>query len=337
MDYRFKKFDTLNKDELSLWRRLQSAHDHLDSPFFRPEFAEHMQKLHGNVETCLLLEKGLPIGFFPYQRVGANNGIPLGNTLNEAQGIIATQSARPNPQELMQACGVSAWDFERVPRNQVWCQGAAHTAHKHYAVDLKEGYDRYATVLRNRGTLELREAERLEQKIDREVGEVRLEVNVAVEELWQHLLKWKQEHAKVTGGKNALANEATATFFREALKSKDTGFQGLIAGLYAGRQLLAVDAGLRSNHVYHHLWWSCDQSYARFGPSSVLRASLFRWAANNGIRRVDLGRTHEDYKAALATSEHIFMEGSVTTTIFANITRQISFNFNKYVMKKNAS
>jgi CelD/BcsL family acetyltransferase involved in cellulose biosynthesis len=337
MEYRFKPFATLNKDEISLWRRLQAAHEHLDSPFYRPEFTEAMHHIHGNVETCVLLEKGLPVGFFPFQRTNATSGKPVGQSLNECQGVIAPLHARPNPADLMQACGINAWDFERVAKNQVWCQAYAKAEHKHFSADLKEGFERYANVLRNRGTLEMREADRLKQKIDREVGEVRIEVNTHIDEMWHQMLNWKGQQAKITGAKNALAVEANATFFRETLKSPDLGYQGIIAGLYAGRQLLAVDAGLRSNHVVHHLWWSCDPGFARFAPAQVLRYCFYQWAASNKIRRIDLGRTPEDYKAALATSETTFQEGSVTTTIFANITRQISFGFSKILSKKNAS
>jgi CelD/BcsL family acetyltransferase involved in cellulose biosynthesis len=319
MEIRLRKFNDLTPEELSVWSRIQVANEHVDSPFFRPEFATIVHRACQNVEVALMLEKGFPIAFFPFQRVSARKGKPLGLTLSDFQGLIGPRSFKEDAAEIVKGCELASWDFRRVPRSQSWLQGYEGLPTKSYFVDISQGFEAYYDMLRHRGTIEMQEAEKSYGKLERDVGAVRLVLNYQQGDMFTAFRRWKEMQSEITGVTDPLARKWVQPVLEAIMQEKQLPFMGMSVGLYAGSQLVAVDFGIRSQHVLHCLGSAFDSNYTRYQPSQCLRLAYFRWAAEHGVRRIDLAHGNEEYKFRLSTGEHALSSGTVAVTGLSKI------------------
>src|SRR5258706_12431210 len=92
----FLRYEVIRATELTPeliadWRKLQNANPTLISPFFCPEFTSSVAFARSNeddVFVTVLLHGNEIIGFFPFQRDGAMDGLPVGNGVSDFQGVV---------------------------------------------------------------------------------------------------------------------------------------------------------------------------------------------------------------------------------------------------------
>src|SRR5262249_53469532 len=162
------------------------------------------------------------------------------------------------------------------------------------------GFEAYCEQLRNRGTIEMQEADKNYHRLERDVGAMRLVLNYQQDDMLEAFQKWKELLSKTTGITDPLARKWVQPALPEIMKEKHLPCMGMCVGLFPGSQIVAVELGMRSQHVYHSLGSAYDPNYLRYMPLQCLRHAFFRWAAEHNVRRIDIASGPEEFKARIA-------------------------------------
>jgi CelD/BcsL family acetyltransferase involved in cellulose biosynthesis/glycosyltransferase involved in cell wall biosynthesis len=311
MKFTTLRADQLTADHLRAWSDLQRADPALDSPFFRPEFTRAVAAVRPGVRVAVLEEGGAPAGFFPFQDRGWGIGGPVGGRLCDFQGVVARPGLAWRADELVRACGLLAWDFDHL----VASQGAFVPYHYATAgsafMDLSKGFEAYADERRRTGSRLLRQTQRLALKLGREVGPVRFEPHAADPHVLATLIDWKAAQYRRTGATNVFAFGWTVRLLERAVGERGEAFAGKLSALYAGGRLIAIDLGLRSYGVLHGWFPAYHPGFAQYSPGTILLLEIAKAAEALGLRRYDLGKGPEPYKARFMSGAIPVAEGSV--------------------------
>lgn len=313
--------DRLSPDLIRAWADIQQGDPGLDSPYYRPEFAQAVAAVRPGVEVAVLEEHGSPAGFFPFQRGRGGVGRPVGWPMNDFQGVVARPGLAWDAARLVRACRLTAWDFDHVPTSQAgFAPHTRATARSPY-LDLSAGFDAYVGERKRAGTDVIRQALRKARKAAREVGPLRFEYHATVPTAFGTLLAWKRAQYARTGAADLFALGWPGALLERALAEAEPGFAGVLSTLWLGDRLMAVDLGLRSGPVLHSWFPAYDPAFACHSPGTILLLETARAAADRGVLRLDLGRGDEDYKTRLMTGAAVLGEGSVAVTPRARLLR----------------
>lgn len=300
----------LRAEHLEAWSNIQEAEPTLESPFFRPEFTLAVAAVRPDVEVAVLGDPDSPVAFFPFQRNG-RAGRPVGGKLSDYQGVIAARGAGWDAESMIRGCGLSVWDFDHL----LVAQEQFHDFHRFTDaspyLELSDGFDAYRATLRKSGVDELNATLRKGRKLQREVGPVRLEVRSTDAAVLRRLIEWKSAQYRRTRVTDVFAHRWTADVVERIFAHQNESFAGALSVLYAGDEIVAAHMGMLSHGVLH--WWfpSYDTRFGQYSPGRLLLAELARAAQAHGIRRIDLGRGAEDYKARSMSGSIPVAVGSV--------------------------
>ena len=312
----------LTADQLSLWSQFQRADATLDSPYFRPEFTQAVAAVRSGVEVGILEDGNDVVGFFPFQRGKGNVGLPVGGKMSDFHGLIARQGVNFNPQEIIKACKLSAWHFDHLIAGQEpfrpyhWSaagspymdlSGGWHAYEKRQLAEHKISFKRMCTKLR---------------QVEREAGEIRLEVHAADNKAFSSMIEWKRKQYQTTGVTDILAVDWTVALLQRILTCKEEPFSGILSALYIDNILAAVLLSMKSYGVLHGWFSAHSPQFAQFSPGLIMWLELAKVAEKWGIGRIDLGKGPEDYKRHLMSDSIAVAEGSVDTRPLGRIIRR---------------
>ena len=98
----------------------------------------------------------------------------------------------------------------------------------------------------------------------------------------------------------------------EAMKTvNQPSFKPLMSVLYAGDTMVAAQLGAASPTAASSWIPTFNFEYARYSPGTILQIEMARWAAEQGIQRIDLGRGENQMKLCLASASFDVAIGSV--------------------------
>lgn len=312
--------EDLSEQQLRDWIRVQQSNLEFRSPYFRPEFTQAVAKVRSDVEVALLKRGGETFGFFPFQRSPRNTGKPVGGRLSDFHGVIA--DAEWSASELIDGCRLDAWNFDHLPVSQTpFSANCWSTAISPY-IDLTEGFSEYRRQKKQSGSRELEQALRKARKVSREVGPLRLEVDVDDDEVFATLLQWKSDQYRRTKLTDVFAFDWTVALLEQLRRTNSDGFRGLLSAVFAGDKLLAVHFGMRSGDVFHYWFPAYDRTLMKYSPGVLLISELLQAAETLGIRRLDLGKGDEQFKTSFMTGATLLAEGSFERRFVSRIVRK---------------
>src|SRR6516165_11136612 len=108
----------LGSDLVRTWAEIQEANPTLASPYFHPEFTRVIAAVRVDVEVAVVEDRAQIVAFFPFQRVGASVGEPVGGVISDYQGLICAPDFTCDPHELMRQCCLAAWNFDHLLTSQ---------------------------------------------------------------------------------------------------------------------------------------------------------------------------------------------------------------------------
>jgi CelD/BcsL family acetyltransferase involved in cellulose biosynthesis len=304
--------DRLSPDLIRIWSEIQQADPALESPYYRPEYVRAVAAVKGPVEVAVIEDNGAPAGFFPFERRGGT-GRPVGWPMCDYQGIIARKGLDWNPDAVVRACGLTAWDFDHVPAAQAAFGSYARVIARSPYIDLSAGFDNYVTERNKSGTKIIKTTLRKVRKAEREVGPLRFEYHTADPAVFATLAEWKREQYARTGAVDLFALGWPLKLLEGVRVATGAEFSGVLSALYLGDRLAAVQLSLRSQEVFHGWFPAYDPAFADYSPGLILVLELAK-AAAVGVRRIDLGRGEEEYKLGLMSGAVPLTEGSVAVT-----------------------
>lgn len=301
---------SLDREHVAAWSRIQRDNPDLASPYFRPEFAQAVASIRDDVEIAVIEDGNQPVAFFPFQRAGWNVGKPVGGRLSDFHGMVAGPDAEWNPEDLLNRCRLSAWDFDHLPLSQERLRPYNVAVAPSPHIELGAGFDAYSKQM-NAKSDELKQALRKGRKLEREVGPLRFEWHTGERCIFETLLRWKTQQYHSTHLTNVFSFPWTVALLERVLELQDEAFAGVLSALYVGDRLLAMHLGMRSFDVLHSWFPAYDREFYRFSPGLLLLAELCRAAPEQGIRRIDLGKGEEQYKTSFMTGATLVGEGEV--------------------------
>jgi CelD/BcsL family acetyltransferase involved in cellulose biosynthesis len=293
------------------WISLQQTVPALDSPYFRPEYVQAVAAVRDDVEVAVLEDRAGPVGFFPFQRRPRGIGQPVGGLHSDFQGVIAPPDLRWDPRALLRACGLRAFRFHHLLAEQEPFRPHHWNQTTSPYVDLSAGFEAYRAARRRAGSREIEQILYKCRKAERRLGPLRLELQSSDGATLDTLLRWKSQQLRATGQYDHLQRPWVRPMLERIRAARGEGFAGVLSALWLGDRLVAVHLGMRSRTVLH--WWlpAYDRALAAFSPGQISFLEIARAAAGIGIRRVDLGKGDEAYKARLMSGAIAIAEGAV--------------------------
>lgn len=311
MDFEVLRASDLTSTHIGAWRAAQGACDDNVSPFYSPEYALAVDSARGDVLVAIIRDDNDVTGFFPFHRRSAKVGVPVGGPITDYQGVIGPANTRMDPDALLAACELGAYDFNHLPATHTaFAQGGIETADSPY-LDLSEGYDAYVSARAAAGTKELKNTARKRRKIEREIGPLRFVANDDSAEAWATFVRWKNVSYERLGVPSILDVEWVSQTLGAIRESDTADFSGMLSTLYVGDRLAAAHFGMRTKRACH--WWfpTYDSDLNKYSPGLILLLELAAHCAEEGIEHIDLGRGDERYKTAFASGATVLCEGSI--------------------------
>lgn len=292
------------------WEAIVAAAPDLQSPYFSAAFCRIVAACSGDVWVGRLRSGAETVGFFPFHRRRFGAALPLARGLSDQHGVVGSGGLELDPRALLRACGVKAFEFHHLLAAQRAFRPFSIAESKSPIVNLRGGYAVYRQDIERQSAV-LSKTEASRSRLSREVGTVRVELDGRDPGLLQVLQRWKSAQYRRTGGRDIFVDRWTREVVAHLSRSREPGCVGMLSVLWAGDRQVALHFGMRSADVLHYWFPAYDPQYARYSPGLILLAELVRWAANLGLRMIDLGKGDAAYKTRLSNGAIALLEGRV--------------------------
>jgi CelD/BcsL family acetyltransferase involved in cellulose biosynthesis len=305
------RLQDLGAAELDRWAELQRRDPSLANPFLSAPFALATARARGGCQVAVLEDGQGEWGFLPYERSRLGAGRAIGSGVSDCQGLVHSPGLDWDAAELLQACGLGAWEFDHLLASQAPFKPYHEVAARSPVLDLSQGFEHYLGERRPSTTKLVKSTRYKQRKLGREVGEVRFEYEAADPEALRALMAWKSSQYRRTGRYDRFARPWIVRLVEELCDTHRPDFAGVLSVLYAGDRPVAAHFGLRSATVLS--WWfpAYDVEFSRYSPGLILLLRLAESAADAGIGQLDLGKGHEDYKESFKSGDIAIAEGWV--------------------------
>ncbi len=298
------KAEALDESAWAEWRAILADTPRLNSPYFRPTFAEVACGVSPNAAIAVFTRDGRIVGFFPHQRRGGAIQ-PLAAPMNDYHGVIARDGEAPTLEEVATLLGasrlnVTAWVGDTT----------AGEERRTVQVELGEaGYDAWYAERRATAGKFFKDKERARRSMEAELGPLRVERGLKDPALLDWLIGLKRDQYQRTSRHDIFACGWTADLLHALLKSDGPGgFGASMAGLWAGDRLTALEYSLHAGDQYHFWFPGYEPSLARCSPGILLSMDTMRLAAERGYRTFDFGFEGEHYKKYFCNGSHVVRE-----------------------------
>ena len=181
-----------------------------------------------------------------------------------------------------------------------------------YAIALDVGPDDYLEAVRAASPKKFKNYRRLEHRLEREVGPLRLIADDRSEETLQMLLQWKSDQFQRTGLQDVLRPAWVARLMQNLFAARGPHMSGLMMSLYAGDVLVAGHFGVRSESTYHPWIASANPELSAYSPGQMFMGHAVRAMPELGLSVYDLGPGHDHYKRPYANVQRSPSAGLVT-------------------------
>jgi CelD/BcsL family acetyltransferase involved in cellulose biosynthesis len=304
MKYHVVRAASLTPEDRALWARLQEQDPHLDTPYFRPEFLELVAQARPGCEVAVMEDGGRTVGFLPFHRGRGGIALPFADSLTDFQGALTEPGVAWNLDDLMRECGLKALHWDHI------VPGAAQGPFEPYRcaaadspfMDLSQGYEHYKTHRARPKANEYANAERRARKAEREAGAVRFEPFTTDPAVLRALIDWKVEQYLRTRTRNVFNQRWVLELLERLVATEGEHFRGALSALWIGERLASVHLGMASRGVLH--WWfpAYSVELSQYSPGLIQLIEMARVAPSLGVRRIDLGKGPEAYKANFMTA-----------------------------------
>jgi len=306
---------------VSQWRLLQASNPCLASPCFAPEFSQAVAAARNDVEVGIIEDDNQVVAIFPFQRKAGARGIPVGGIVSDYQGLICQPDFSCDPRELLKACGLVSWDFDRLLATQKSFAPFHKLCEPSALIDLSQGYEAYAAERRAAGTEQIKKCMNLMRRLQLEVGPIRFVPHSPERDALRKILAWKSQQYRKTGWRDLFASKWGRSLVEEIQAIQHDNFAGMLSLLYAGDQLLAGHIGMRSQTVWHYWFPAYDPKFSKYSPGLILLLKMAEHAPQIGLRSIDLGTGLTLYKRRLMNACISVAEGSIERPSWLSLVR----------------
>ena len=305
--------DELGPAEIAAWRDMQRATPSLGNPFLSPEFTMAVSRLRPGARIAVLTEGQSITGFFPFERRRHSVGVPVCGWLTPCQGVIHAPGVEWDPRELLRGCRLSAWRFDNLIADQRPFQPFHAATVASPIIDLSDGFDAYYAKLRKRSSRFCRELERKTRKIEREMGELRIEADSRDASVLHTLMAWKSGQYRQTSHVDRFQQPWLVELLETLLATRTPDVSGLLSVLYAGDQPVAAQFGMHAGGLLVGWFTGYEASLGRYSPGLIHLMQMTGELAQRGIRVIDMGGGAKNYYKETLKSDDTFVAQGIVT------------------------
>lgn len=297
----------LSVQDEAAWRALCAADRAYCSPLMGPEFAQAVGAVRDDARVTIWRDGGQMAGVLAYHRRPGAFARPIGAPLSDYHGPILADGL--DFAEALTLARLSAYRFTGLSAARGGVE--ATVAKDSFAIELAGSAEAYLEALRAASPKRFKNYRRLDHKLDREVGPLRVVADTDPA-AFGSLMAWKREQIARTGVHDFLGAAWTNALMRNLFERRDGDFQGLMLNLYAGDRLVAGHFGVRRGATYHPWIASTDPEMAAWSPGQVFLGRAIAAMPELGLATYDLGTGHEHYKRPYAMTVRPVGEGLAT-------------------------
>lgn len=313
----------LGPAEIAAWHRMQELTPSLRNPFLSPEFAISAGRYRPGSRVGVLTGEQGTVGFFPFEMRRLGAGVPISGWLSASQGVVHAPDARWSVGELLRGCGLSAWRFDNLIADQEPFTACRSAVVPTPVIDLAGGFTEYYAKLRARSPRMCRELERKRRKLDREVGQLRLECDSPDPALLQLLIAWKSEQYRRTKVVDTFALPWAREFFAELFATRTSHLSGMLSVLYAGDQPVSIQFGLRSGSQLVGWYTGYDGRFGRYSPGIIQITMMAEQLASIGVETLHMGKGARRFADVLKNGDVFVGEGTAASRTLAGAAHRL--------------
>lgn len=307
----------LTPADAALWRSLAVSQPVFASPLLGPDFAQAVGKVREDVRVAIVRRAGETVGFLPFHRRPGGVARPIGAPLSDYHGLVGRPEAGLRIKDVLSAAGVSVFRYTGLVDPHEVFAGSHERDHAAFVIDLRgTTAEAHLEAVRAASPKKIKNYRRLDNKLDREVGPVRLVAADVSREAFNLLIDWKREQLIRTGHHDFLRADWTRELMADLFQQRDGDFRGLMINLYAGDTLVSGHFGIRQGDIYHPWIASANPALAAWSPGQIFFLRAIAAMPELGLTRYDLGPGHDHYKSAYGLSTTTIREGGATATTF---------------------
>jgi CelD/BcsL family acetyltransferase involved in cellulose biosynthesis len=294
--------------EIDVWRGFCAAEPAFANPLLGPDFARLVGEARPDARVAVLSRGDELVGFLPFHGRAGAVAQPIGAAFSDYHALVSAPGARVEIGEALAAAGVSGLRLSGLidPHGAFACAQPSET--EGYVIAPAQGPDAYYAALQGENPKRFKNWRRLQNKLEREWGEVALASEAGSAETLDRLIDWKREQFKRTGAHDVFRPEWARRLFRSILGAEGDA-RGVLITLRAGGRLVAGHFGLAVG-AHAHAWLSViDPDCAACGPGQVLTLRLAEIMPALGLSSYDLSPGYAHYKAPFATGQVAIGQG----------------------------
>ncbi|MGI9516160.1 MAG: GNAT family N-acetyltransferase [Pirellulaceae bacterium] len=317
-EFELIRAEDVSSTTLSKWCHFQQTNPELSSGYFHPDFFHAVNAVRGGVELAVLHAGGSVQGLLPFQRVRSTIAHPAGGMMNDFHGLIAAPESEFDIAALLRDTGLRRFHFHAwtSPANPGTETATIFETRESPWINLSDGLQQYETWLRQHSTT-LRRQPQKTRKLEREIGPVRLEMDVRDSEVLEKLIQWKREKFCRTRTFDLLSVDWTANLLREVFQTRGKEFRGMLSALWAGDQIVAAHFGFISGNSLHYWFPAYSHEHRIYSPGTLLLHQIIRHAGAENINRIDLGYGDSELKERFANRQDYVHAGCIGMNRFS--------------------
>jgi CelD/BcsL family acetyltransferase involved in cellulose biosynthesis len=305
----------LSTADVALWRSLAADQAGFGNPLLGPDFAQAVGKVREDARIAVVRRDGQTLGFLAYHRRPGGLARPIGSPLSDYHGLVARPDAGLDLAQVLRAADVSVFRYTGLIDPNGVFPASPETDRTAYVIDLAgTTAEDYLEAIRAASPKKIKNYRRLDNKLDREVGPVRLVAGDVSREAFNQLIDWKREQLLRTGMHDFLRADWTRELMADLFSARDSDFRGLMINLYAGDTLVGGHFGICQGATYHPWLASMSPEHAAWSPGQIFFLRAIAAMPALGLTRYDLGPGHDHYKRSYALKSITIGEGAATAS-----------------------
>lgn len=300
--------------DVAEWAAIQLAVPAFSNPLFSHGFSAAVAEVRDDVRVAVFRKAGKPVAFLAHHRRPGGFARPIGAPFSDYQGIVSNGDIGVSGAEALKLAGLGAIRFNGLIDPFGLFAGGTTDSQDAFAIELEGDAESYLEAIRAASPKKFKNYRRLEHKLEREVGGLRLVANDRSQEAFDSIMAWKSEQFVRTGIQDVLRPTWVRQMMQALFDTTEGPVHGLMVSLYAGETLVAAHFGIRQGAVFHPWIASANPDFASASPGQAFLGHAIGAMPAMGLAVYDLGPGHDHYKKPYASTHRVLGAGLAVAT-----------------------
>lgn len=287
----------LTASEREAWSDFCAATPAFRSPLLGPDFAQAVERRRDDSYVAIFRQNGRVAGFLPHHRRSSGFARPMGAPFCDYHALITEPGLRLDGRQALSDAGLTTFRYACLIDPYGCFDAVEQSPQEGFVMKLgPAGAEAYLEALRAPNPKRAKNWRRLENKLEREVGEITLTAPDQSQPAFDALMRWKREQLVRGGMHDVFRPDWTSALMQDLFERRGGPFQGLMLTLRAGGRLVAGHFGVRLNGHFHSWVSSVDPDLAATGAGNTLLLRAVEAMPGLGLNAFDMGPGHAHYK-----------------------------------------